>query len=116
MHERIIGLYEEHATAWARLRSSSGELERPWLERFAAELPSTGSILDMGCGNGHPVARQLIERGLSVTGVDSSPSLIAMARASFPGHEWIVGDMRELDLGRPLRWHHRLAQLFPSAP
>jgi hypothetical protein len=35
-----------------------------------------------------------------VVGVDSSPTLIALCRARFPGAEWVVMDMRQLDLGR----------------
>jgi trans-aconitate methyltransferase len=66
-------------------------------------------VLDIGCGMGEPVARWFIERGYRLTGVDSAPSLIAMARQRFPDEEWIVGDMRSLDLGRRfegvLAWH-----------
>ena len=45
--------------------------ERSWLDRFAAMLPEGGTILDIGCGVGEPIARYLIERGFAVTGVDS---------------------------------------------
>ena len=58
------------------------------------------TILDLGCGSGEPVARHLVERGFRVTGVDSSPSLIALCRARMPEQQWLVGDMRALDLGR----------------
>jgi hypothetical protein len=58
---------------------------------------------------GEPIAAWLIGRGARVTGLDSAPSLIALARARFPAQEWIVGDMRALDLGRRfdglLAWH-----------
>ena len=37
-----------------------------------------------------------VEQGYGLTGVDSSPSLIAMCRKRFPDQEWIVADMREL--------------------
>ena len=108
MHERIIGLYEDNAEAWDRQRGRY-LLERPWLDRFAALLPKGGTILDIGCGMGEPVARYLIEQGFAVTGVDSSPSLIAICRERFPEAEWIVADMRALDLGRRfdglLAWH-----------
>lgn len=107
-HERIIGLYEENAAAWDRQRGRDLH-ERPWLDRFAALLPAGGSILDIGCGMGEPIARWFIERGFAVTGIDSSASLIALCRARFPGQEWIVVDMRALDLGRRfdglIAWH-----------
>jgi trans-aconitate methyltransferase len=108
MHERIIGLYEENADAWDRMRGA-GLMEKPWLDRFAAYLPDGAGILDLGCGSGEPVARYLIEQGFAVTGVDSSPALIALCRERFPAHEWIVADMRRLDLGRRfgglIAWH-----------
>ena len=46
------------------------------------------------------MARHLIERGFAVTGVDASPAMLAFCRARFPDAEWIVADMRSLDLSR----------------
>ena len=106
--ERIIGLYEEHADAWDRQRGRDLH-EKRWLDRFAAALPSGGTILDLGCGMGEPIARYFIERGFDVTGLDSSASLITLCRQRFPEREWIVGDMRQLALGRRfdgiIAWH-----------
>lgn len=108
MPERIIPLYEENAAAWDAQRGRDLH-ERAWLDRFVAQLPAGGEILDLGCGSGEPIARHLIERGFRLTGVDSSPSLIALCRERFPEQEWIVADMRALDLGRRLdgliAWH-----------
>ena len=106
--KRVIGLYEDNAAAWDRRRGRDLH-EAAWLERFAARLPERGTVLDIGCGMGEPVARWFIERGYRVTGIDSAPSLIAMAKERFPGEEWIVTDMRALDIGRRfdglLVWH-----------
>jgi len=107
--ERIAGLYEDNAAAWDEMRGSLAVLEKPWLDRFAALLPARGSVLDIGCGSGRPIAADLIGRGFRLTGVDSSPSLIALCRARFPEQEWLVSDMRALDLGRRfdglIAWH-----------
>lgn len=107
-HERIISLYEEHAAAWDRVRGRELK-EREWIDAFTAYLPQGASILDLGCGSGEPVARHLVESGYSVIGLDSSPSLVAMCRERFPDQEWLVGDMRALDLDRRfdgiLAWH-----------
>ena len=107
-HERIISLYEENAAAWDQARGRELK-ERAWLDAFTAHLAAGATILDLGCGSGEPIARHLIERGYRVTGIDSSPSLIAMCRERFPDHEWLVADMRQLDLGRRfdglLAWH-----------
>jgi SAM-dependent methyltransferase len=108
MHERIVGLYEENAAAFDRLRSRE-LFEQAWLDRFAALMPPEATILDVGCGMGEPIARYLIGLGFQVTGCDSSPSMIALCRERFPEGEWLVGDMRALDLGRQfdgvIAWH-----------
>ena len=108
MHERIISLYEENALAWDRLRGR-GHMERAWLDRFSTLLPRGGTILDIGCGSGEPIAHYLIDRGFALTGVDSSETLIGLCRERFPGQSWIVADMRNLELDRTfdgiLAWH-----------
>jgi SAM-dependent methyltransferase len=109
-HDRIVGLYEDTAAQWDEARRDGpSPPEVPHLNAFAEALPPGGSVLDIGCGAGEPVARILIERGLRVTGLDSSPSLVAMCRERFPAGGWIVGDMRALDLGKRfdglLAWH-----------
>jgi cyclopropane fatty-acyl-phospholipid synthase-like methyltransferase len=68
--------------------------------RFVAALPAEATVLDLGCGSGSPVAEYMAERGLHVTGVDSSPTLISLCRQRLPAHEWLVGDMRPLELSR----------------
>jgi SAM-dependent methyltransferase len=106
--ERIVGLYEDHAAAFDLERGRS-LIEQPWLDRFLALLPPGGTVLDVGCGMAEPIACYLIAQGVQVTGVDSSPSLVAMSRERFPDHEWLMADMRELDLGRRfdglIAWH-----------
>lgn len=105
---RIAGLYEENAAAWDEQRGRE-LIEKRWLERFLVLVPAGGAVLDLGCATGEPIAASLIARGRHVTGIDSSPSLIAMARERLPEAEWIVGDMRALDLKRRfdglIAWH-----------
>jgi trans-aconitate methyltransferase len=96
--EQIIGLYERHAHQWDRVRGRS-LMEREWLDLFASLVPAGGSVLDLGCGAGEPIARYLIDHGFRIHGVDSAPTLVAMCRARFPAHAWEVGDMRTLALG-----------------
>ena len=98
--DQIIALYERHAQAWDRARGAELILERAWVERFAAHLPAGGTVLDLGCGSGQPLARHLLDSGFAVVGVDSSPSLIAKCQERHPRAEWIVADMRTLALGR----------------
>ncbi len=99
---RIIPHYEKHAAAWEHDRTfgSGGRLfEQAWLERFLTLVPPGGHILDVGCGFGH-LASYVIRQGRRVTGVDSSPTLIARARERHPDMDWVVGDMRTFDLAQ----------------
>jgi SAM-dependent methyltransferase len=99
--ERIIEIYERHADAWVDARLREGRFyERGWLDRFCALVSPGGPVLDMGCGAGEPIARYVSEHGHAVTGVDSSPAMIARFRARLPGEQALVADMRALSLGR----------------
>ena len=104
----IPGLYARHAEAFDRIRGKNG-FERPWLDRLVAPLPEHAHVLDIGCGSGEPIAADLIGRGLFVTGLDVSEPLIRLCRERFPGHDWHVGDMRDLSLERTFEaivaWH-----------
>lgn len=55
-------------------------------------LADGARVLDLGCGNGVPVARTLAER-FQVTGIDLSPVQVERARALVPGAEFRVADM-----------------------
>ena len=97
--EKIVGLYQRHAQAWASDRGNN-LFETPWLDRFLALIPRGAAIVDIGCGSAQPIARYFIEKGYDVTGVDSSPAMIDICTGHFPGQKWIVADMRTLSLGR----------------
>ncbi|HVL70158.1 MAG TPA: class I SAM-dependent methyltransferase [Vicinamibacterales bacterium] len=97
--DAIVDLYQRHADEFDRHRNRS-LMEKAWLDRFVALVRRGGRVLDVGCGMGEPIGRYLLEAGLEVTGIDSSPALIDLCRTRLPAGEWIVGDMRALDLGR----------------
>jgi SAM-dependent methyltransferase len=96
----IMGHYEQHATAWDSDRQSGAWNDKVWHERFVDRLTAGAKVLDLGCGSGRPVAQYSAGRGLRVTGVDSSPTMISLCLGRLPDHEWIVADMRGLSLGR----------------
>lgn len=96
---QIIALYERHAHDFDADRGKS-LFERDWLDRFRAAIGAGATVLDLGCGSGEPIAHYLIGWGHPVSGVDSSHTLIGLCAARFPEHDWSVGDMRRLDLGR----------------
>ena len=95
----VKALYERHSAAFAKLRPTN-LFEQAWLDRFISNIKPKGHILDIGCGNATPIAEYLISQGFNLTGVDSSPSMIARCKEKFPEQSWFVADMRELNLGR----------------
>jgi SAM-dependent methyltransferase len=96
--DRIIDLYERHASAYIADRGNRLHVEQYWLDRFIGLLPQNAAVLDIGCGSGEPIARHLIERGIRISGIDSSRTLIAHCRERFPDQQWRVADMRGLAL------------------
>lgn len=79
----VIDLYSRRARDFDADRTKT-LFERPWLDALLDHVPEAGTVLDLGCGSGEPIARHLIERGRRVTGVDASPGLIDLCRARFP--------------------------------
>jgi SAM-dependent methyltransferase len=99
--DQIIDLYERRAHEWVGDRGREKVfIQKAWLDRFCALVKPGGTILDLGCGPGKPMAAYLLAQGFDICGVDSSPTVIALARIDFPEREWIVADMRRLSLGR----------------
>lgn len=95
----VIGLYRRHAAAFMAARCTA-LVEKAWLDRFLEIAGQDASILDVGCGSGMPLAAHLAGRGARVTGVDSSPELLAAFARNVPGGEAILCDMRALRFGR----------------
>ncbi|AHF79369.1 Methyltransferase type 11 (plasmid) [Sodalis praecaptivus] len=93
----ILGLYQRHAAAFARQRSRR-LIEKPWLDKFIAAMGGNGRLLDIGCGNGQPIAEYFIRRHLSVTGIDGAVAMLDRARSRFPQQRWLHLDMRAMAL------------------
>lgn len=72
--------------------------EKFWLDTFIQSLPPGASLFDVGCGAGEPISKYLIEQGCSITGIDSSPTMIEICKSRFPDESWSRMDMRELAL------------------
>jgi SAM-dependent methyltransferase len=72
--------------------------EVEWLlERLG---PHCRSVVEPGCGSGR-MLDAFASRGLEVMGVDSSPSMVALARKRLRGRRVIhLADMTDFDLGR----------------
>jgi cyclopropane fatty-acyl-phospholipid synthase-like methyltransferase len=67
------------------------------LAKLIEQLPAGASILDLGCGAGIPVARELDTLGFRVTGVDASSGQIERARRNVMGAHFIQADMGSVE-------------------
>ncbi len=54
-------------------------------------------VLDVGCGSGEPTARQLIDGGMHVVGIDTSPVMLELARHTVPEAIFVERDLFDLD-------------------
>jgi SAM-dependent methyltransferase len=73
------GVAEQFMTARSGIGAS---LVRSWARDH---LPPSGTVVDVGCGSGVPIAQALVEEGFTVFGIDASPRLVAAFRSRFPG-------------------------------
>jgi SAM-dependent methyltransferase len=90
-------VYERNAARFDAERSK-GLHERPWIDRLLRGAPPGGSVLDLGCGAGDPIAAYIAGAGFAVTGFDASRAMLDLARRATPDGDWRLGDMRALDL------------------
>jgi len=102
----------------------SSERTRPSVDLAArVALTDPGRIIDLGCGPGNStdVLRQRWPKAC-ITGLDSSPEMIAAAKGSYPDYEWIIGDIADWSPATPfdvvfsnaaLQWVPGHSLLFP---
>lgn len=72
--------YDAIAEQWSNQRKNSSVSSL--VVDFADRIKVGGSILDIGCGTGVPLAKYLTNRKFSVTGVDFSEKMIQIAKAN----------------------------------
>ncbi|MHA2429725.1 MAG: class I SAM-dependent methyltransferase [Promethearchaeota archaeon] len=90
-YNKIAASYYSHRD----LSKFNGELDK-----FVDFLPKNGHVLDVGCGAGIPTGKYLVSRGLKVTGIDISDTMLEMARKNVPEAEFINKDMNNLDFNK----------------
>ncbi len=102
----------------------ANERTQPAIDLLArVALAAPARVIDLGCGPGNSTA---LLRGrwpaATVTGLDSSPQMIAAARADHPGGEWVLGDITTWTADPPydlvfsnatLQWLPEHATLYP---
>ncbi len=71
---------------------------RAWLRALTTRIPARADVLDLGCGCGVPMARDLADHGHHVLGVDLSAVQIGRARQLVPAAEFRHADAADLTL------------------
>jgi SAM-dependent methyltransferase len=56
----------------------------PEANELASSIPHGSLVLDIGCGNGVPITRALLNKGHRVIGLDSSSAMLALFRRNCP--------------------------------
>lgn len=84
------------AALWKQWAQGPGEAAfRHHLDRLQGVLPSSGRVLDAGCGEGR-YTRELIGRGCQAVGLDWSHELCAAAAQRSRASHFVVGDLHRL--------------------
>jgi ubiquinone/menaquinone biosynthesis C-methylase UbiE len=88
------------AEHWIALVRTGGDRSFDYGAEAFFELlpPPARSVLELGCGEGR-VARRLAALGYAVVGLDSSPTMVGLAREADPDGEYVLGDAVALPFG-----------------
>ncbi|MER7128468.1 class I SAM-dependent DNA methyltransferase [Streptosporangium saharense] len=92
-YDAVAVLYAE----FVRNALDDAPLDRAVLAAFAELVRGGGPVAELGCGPGL-VTAHLRDLGVDVSGVDLSPVMIDIARATYPDLRFEVGSMDALDL------------------
>jgi SAM-dependent methyltransferase len=85
---------------WASLVHADHDVDPAALTWLTSGLGAGGRrpiVLDVGCGPGLPLDRLLIDSGIDVVAIDSSPVAVDTARGSIPEAIHIERDLYDLD-------------------
>jgi 2-polyprenyl-3-methyl-5-hydroxy-6-metoxy-1,4-benzoquinol methylase len=106
--EKVYESYEE-IVRWFDDARTKTLMESEYLNLIVNSVPDGGSVLDLGCGTGEPIAQFFIGKGFKITGIDGSKKMIELCKKRFPSERWIISDMRNINLNQQfdvvLAWH-----------
>jgi len=74
--------YDKIAEWYAKTRSPG--IGVPEVARLKDLLPPKAEVLDLGCGNGLPITRALVDMGFYVYGIDASQAMVRLFRRNLP--------------------------------
>jgi len=106
---KVYETYDEIIDWIDKNRRKDLSLERSYINLIQNHYPPGSSVLDIGCGTGEPIGKFFIKSGYKYTGVDASEKMIELCKIRFPYENWIVEDMRSLELDEQydivIAWH-----------
>lgn len=85
-YDKVFMEYHKQRHTWKNARE---------LNEYSSRLLTGSRVLDVGCGSG-VVAEYLSERGLAVTGIDSSRKMLELARKTAPKAVFHRMDMKRI--------------------
>lgn len=88
--------YAKYAPFYDATQGSSGHV--PYLKLLRDHHPGADTLLELACGTGANLLE--LSRFYSVTGLDSSPAMLRLARKKLPGIEFHEQDMSSFQVGR----------------
>lgn len=96
MKSSLQEIYDKIAKTYEKSRGlfDMSEVLNSFYSRLNSER---GRLLDLGCGAGEPFARFFIDHNWTVTGVDFSGQMLALAEKYVPEMKTIYADMREVE-------------------
>jgi SAM-dependent methyltransferase len=79
--------YEQIAQIFIKGRGQAiNGIGKSSVRKWAQTLPAKSVVLDLGCGTGIPVSMVLIDAGMTVYGIDASPTMVKAFQQNFPGN------------------------------
>lgn len=78
-----VAAYEKHAQTFLQCRDAS-KVGVQVANRWAHSLEHGSEVIEIACGGGVPITQILVDAGLKVWAIDSSPTLITVFKDRFP--------------------------------
>jgi ubiquinone/menaquinone biosynthesis C-methylase UbiE len=89
-YDRLSSEYRKH------YESSHNGQYLVWLNELLDLIPAHSNVLELGCGDGIPIAKVMANE-YNYIGIDISPIQIQQATRNVPAATFVVGDMTELN-------------------
>lgn len=90
--------YDQIASQWIKNRKQLPPLDHALFEQFITRLPKQAHLLDLGCGSGFPIHKQLMDHGFTLLGIDGSEQLLQHARQALPDGQFELNDLTHIQL------------------